>query len=109
MLETVPSVVVLLNTRFHSRLLVLGLAGGHSEDAVITDGGAIVVEPGVAVTSLHCIETGEDLELDEDYAVFHTGEPEGFVERFVPVLHVAVAQLGWPHVRAALQDYLAGL
>jgi hypothetical protein len=108
MLETVPSVVVLLTTRFHNRLLAMSLAGGASDDVVVTPDGAMVVEPGVSVLGLHCIETGEDLVLDRDFAVFHTGKPTQFVDEFVPALRTAVAQLGWPRVRDSLKDYLAG-
>ena len=106
MLEAAHSVVVLLTAKYHNRMLVLGLAGGGSDDVMISTGGAMVVKPGVAVTNVHCIETGDDLKLDEDYAVFHTGEPDGFVERFVPVLRTAVQQLGWPTVRDSLKEYL---
>lgn len=107
MLNEAASVVVLLTERYHNRLLVVALKGGDSNDVMMTDGGAMVVEPGVAVTGLHCIETGEDLRLDEEYAVFHTGQPQDFVTRFVPVLRTAVAQLGWPQVRTSLRAYLA--
>lgn len=108
MLETVHSVVVLLTTRYTHRLLVMSLAGGHADDVVVSPAGSMVVSPGVAVRALHCIETGEDLTLDEDYAVFHTGDPQGFTERFVPALRAAVAQIGWPTVKASLQKYLDG-
>lgn len=108
MLEAVPSVVVLLTPRFHNRLLVMGLAGGTASDVVVAEDGAMVVEPGVTVTGLHCIETGTDLELDLDYAVFHTGKPDDFVERFVPALRTAVAKMGWPKVKESLKDYLSG-
>lgn len=108
MLNTVPSVVVLLTPRHHNRLLVVALQGGKASDVMMTDGGALVVDAGVTVTGLHCIETGEDLKLDEDYAVFHTGKAEEFVEQFVPALRQAVSQLGWPRVRESLKAYLAG-
>lgn len=108
MLNSVPSVVVLLTTHYHNRLLVVGLKGGHAEDVVMADGGVLIVEAGAAVTGLHCVETGENLTLDEDYAVFHTGKPEDFVQQFVPALRQAVSQLGWPKVRDSLKAYLAG-
>jgi hypothetical protein len=107
MLEEAHAVVVLLTGRYSNRLLVMGLAGGDAEDAVVSPQGAMLVKPGVGVTGLHCIETGEDLKLDEDYAVFHTGNPSDFVERFVPALRTAITELGWPSVRSALTDYLA--
>jgi len=106
MLENVHSVVVLLTDRYSHRLLVLELGGGDASDVLVTQGGAMIVDPGVAVTGLHCIESGEDLTLDEEYAVFHTGKPTEFVETFVPVLRAAIAQLGWPKVRDSLNDFL---
>ena len=108
MLDAVPSVVVLLTAGYHNRLLAVGLHGGDSGDVVMSAEGAMVVEPGVTVTGLHCIETGQDLVLDEEYAVFHTGKPDEFVSQFVPALRHAVSQLGWPKVRDSLRDFLAG-
>jgi hypothetical protein len=106
MLESAHAVVVLLTPRFHKRLLVLGLEGGDSSDVVVTPDGAMIVDPGVRVTGLHCIESGMDLTLDEDYAVFHTGKPAEFVERFVPVLRAAIEKLGWARVRDSLNEFL---
>ena len=77
MLEQAHSVVVLLTSDYSHHLLVMGLAGGDMDDDVLSAQGATVVRPGVAVTSLHCIETGDDLEVDENYAVFHTGKLDG--------------------------------
>jgi hypothetical protein len=107
MLEQAHSVIVLLTPRFSNMLLVLGLAGGDIEDAVLSSEGAMVIKPGVAVTKVHCIETGEDLTLDSDYAVFHTGKPATFVAEFVPALRTAIGMLGWPSVREKLEDFLA--
>lgn len=107
MLEGAHTVVVLLTTRYHNKLLVLGLAGGTSDDVVVAEGGAMVVRPGVAVTNVHCIESGENLTLDEDYALFHTGDPDAFVARFVPVLRTAIQSVGWPTVRDSLKEHLA--
>ena len=107
MLERAHSVVVLLTSKYSYHLLVMGLTGGDMDDVVLSAQGAMVVRPGVAVTSLHCIETGDDLEVDEDYAVFHTGKPATFVAQFVPALRTAVAMVGWPKVKDSLQDYLS--
>ena len=107
MLETAHSVVVLLTHRYDNRPIVVSLAGGEAEHVLMTAQGAMVVQPGVAVVGLHCIETGSDLVLDRDYALFHTGEPRDFVDRFVPALHAAIAEVGWPRVRDSLRDYLA--
>ncbi len=106
MLEHAHSIVVLLTARYSNKLLVLGLSGGDVEDAVLSAEGALVVRPGVAVTGAHCIETGEDLVLDEDYVVFHTDRPATFVAEFVPALRTAVEMVGWPKVRATLRQYL---
>ena len=108
MLDKAHSVVVLLTREYSRRLLVMGLAGGDIEDAVLTAEGAMVVRPGVSVTNLHCIETGEDLTLDRDYAVFHTGKPARFVAQFVPALRTAVEMVGWAKVKSSLEEYLAG-
>ena len=107
MLETAHSVVVLLTPRFHNRLVVVSLVHGDFADVLMTAQGSMVVRPGVGVVGLHCIETGEDLRLDRDYAVFHTGKPQDFVDRFVPALRIAIAEVGWPRVRDSLRDYLA--
>ena len=107
MLEQAHSIVVLLTSDFSHRVLVVALAGGDIEDAVLSAEGAIVVRPGVSATNVHCIETGEDLTLDEDYAVFHTGKPTAFVAQFVPALRTAVQVVGWPKVKESLQDYLS--
>lgn len=107
MLEAAHTVVVLLTTKYHNRLLVLGLAGGDSEDVLVSSEGTMVVKPGVSVTGIHCIEANQDLALDTDYALFHTGEPDAFVERFVPVLRQAIQQIGWATVRDSLKEYLA--
>jgi len=107
MLEQAHAVVVLLTARYSNRLLVMGLTGGDSEDAVVSPEGAMVVKPGIHVTGLHCIETGENLSLDRDYAVFHTGKPRDFVAVFVPALRDAIERLGWPSVRTSLTDYLS--
>ncbi len=107
MLEKAHSVVVLLTSKYSHHLLVMGLAGGDMEDAVLSAQGAIVVRPGVAVTNVHCIETGEDLAIDSDYAVFHTGKPATFVAQFVPALRTAVSMVGWEKVKESLQDYLS--
>jgi len=107
MLDAAYSVVVLLTPKYHNMALVVGLAGGDAHDVDVSTGGAILVRPGVSVTDVHCIETGEDLVLDRDYALFHTGEPDDFVVRFVPVLRTAIRELGWPVVRDSLKDHLA--
>lgn len=107
MLEAAHTVVVLLKAKYHDRLLVLGLGGGDSEDMVLSSDGVMVVRPGVSVTGVHCIELGDDLKLDEDYALFHTGDPDAFVTRFIPVLRSAVQTLGWIKVRDSLKEYLA--
>lgn len=108
MLETVHSVVVLLTAEYSNRLLVVAFRGGASDPAVVERGGAIVVPPGAAVTGLHCVETGADLELDSDYAVFHTDKPEEFVDRFVPQLRLALERVGWGPVKRSLERFLAG-
>lgn len=107
MLEQAHSVGALLTSDYSHHLLVMELAGGDMDDDVLSAQGAIVVRPGVAVTSLRCIETGDDLEVDEDYAVFHTGKPATFVAQFVPALRTAVSMVGWAKVKESLQDYLS--
>lgn len=102
--ESVQSVVVLLTTEYSNRLILVGFAGGDVVDGAVTDEGAMVVGSGVEVTNVHCIETGDDLVLDEDYALFHTATPTDFVERFVPVLRMAIQRVGWPQVRASLRE-----
>lgn len=107
MLEFSHSVVVLLTRRYSRKLLVIGLAGGDVTEAVLSAEGAMVIRPGVSVTQLHCIETGEDLTLDHDYVVFSTARPANFVAQFVPALRTAVEIVGWHKVKDSLQDYLA--
>ena len=109
MLEAAHSVVVLLTSRYSHRLVLMNLVGGDSEDVLMTPEGAMIVQPGVAVAGLHCIETGENLILDRDYALFHTGKPAEFVEQFVPVLRMAIEQVGWIQVRDSLKSYLNSL
>jgi hypothetical protein len=46
MLEQAHSIVVLLTSEFSHHLLVMALAGGDVEDAVLSAEGAIVVRPG---------------------------------------------------------------
>jgi hypothetical protein len=87
----------------------VNLAGGDSEDVLMTSEGAMIVQPGVTVIGLQCIETGQDLVLDDDYALFHTGKPGDFVEQFVPVLRMAIEQVGWTRVRDSLKSYLNSL
>ena len=107
MLEAAHTVVVLLTRKYDNHLLVLGLGGSDSDDVVRSSNGIMVVKPGANVTGVHCIELGEDLKLDEDYALFHTGDPDAFVARFIPLLRPAIERLGWIQVRDSLKEYLA--
>jgi len=106
MINTNPSVVVLLTTKYHNRLLVAGLDGPEPQEVLVTCDGAFVVASCADITRVHCIETNEDLLLDGEYAIFRTAEPDEFVARFVPMLREAVARLGWPHVQESLRDLL---